>query len=154
MTAIPSEDRGGDSDGLHETASTQGHQVANRCVFCERIANGEYDAEFADYVTFEPLNPVTPGHMLVVPKVHTANLNSSELEADQVGWALRGFTNDLEPDVSYNIITSKGEAATQTIQHLHFHIVPRRKDDGLALPWTGQEQVIDLANTSPEATDE
>lgn len=105
------------------------------CVFCERIKNKEYDDRFAHYVCFEPLNPVTEGHMLVVPVVHTPNLNDGELEAEQVGWALRYFTNDLG---DYNIITSKGDAATQTIQHLHFHIVPRRKDDGLKLPWTGQ----------------
>jgi histidine triad (HIT) family protein len=84
---------------------------------------------------FTPLNPVVEGHRLIVPVVHTSNLNSPELEANQTGWALRYFTNDLE---DYNLITSKGANATQTIQHLHFHIVPREKDDGLMLPWTNQ----------------
>jgi histidine triad (HIT) family protein len=109
----------------------------DKCVFCERIKNGKYKDRFANHVWFEPLNPVTPGHMLVVPVVHTPNLNDLELEANQTGWALRYFTNDLEED--YNIITSKGANATQTIQHLHFHIVPRRPGDGLKLPWTGQK---------------
>jgi histidine triad (HIT) family protein len=36
----------------------------------------------------------------------------------------------------YNIITSMGEYATQTVFHLHVHIVPRRLNDGLHLPWT------------------
>lgn len=110
------------------------------CVFCRRIEGGEYDHAYADHVLFEPLNPVTPGHMLVVPRLHTANLNDLRLQANQTGWALRFFTNDLKTD--YNIITSKGEHATQTIQHLHFHIVPRTKDDGLILPWTNQERNI------------
>lgn len=105
------------------------------CVFCERIKSGEYEDRFANYVMFEPLNPVVKGHKLVVPVVHSLNLNSGNLEADQVGWALRYFTNDTE---EYNLITSKGSNATQTIQHLHFHIVPRTKDDGLKLPWTDQ----------------
>lgn len=109
---------------------------AKNCVFCQRIANDEYDDRFANHVIFEPLNPVTPGHMLVVPIPHTPNLNDGRLEPDQTGWALRYFTNDLD---EYNIITSKGDAATQTIQHLHFHIVPRVKDDGLKLPWTDQK---------------
>ncbi|MCK9461440.1 MAG: HIT domain-containing protein [Proteobacteria bacterium] len=107
------------------------------CVFCKRIANREYEDRFAGFVCFEPLNPVTPGHKLVVPELHTAHLNNPELNANQVGWALRYFTNDLDCD--YNIITSKGTDATQTIQHLHFHIVPRHKDDGLQLPWSTQQ---------------
>lgn len=105
------------------------------CVFCDRINNSEYDDKFANFVIFEPLNPVTPGHKLIVPITHTASLNSTDLEADQVGWALRYFTNDLD---EYNLITSKGKNATQTIQHLHFHVVPRREGDGLHLPWTNQ----------------
>jgi histidine triad (HIT) family protein len=82
-------------------------------------------------VCFEPLNPVTPGHLLVVPVDHAANINEYR-DVEQTGWALRYFTNGLD---EYNIITSKGSNATQTIQHLHFHIVPRRKGDGLSLPW-------------------
>lgn len=109
----------------------------SKCVFCERIEKGEYDDKFANHVWFEPLNPVTKGHRLVVPVVHTPNLNDTELEADQTGWALRYFTNDLATD--YNIITSSGDNATQTIQHLHFHIVPRTKNDGLKLPWSPHE---------------
>lgn len=121
------------------------------CVFCKRITNGEYIDKYANHVIFEPLNPVTPGHMLVVPIVHTPNLNGGQLEAEQTGWALRYFTNDLTED--YNIITSKGKDATQTIQHLHFHIVPRRADDGLALPWTGQLPKEPLASRElPQGT--
>jgi histidine triad (HIT) family protein len=38
----------------------------------------------------------------------------------------------------FNLITSKGVWATQTIDHLHVHFVPRSYRDGLSLPWTGQ----------------
>jgi histidine triad (HIT) family protein len=37
-----------------------------------------------------------------------------------------------------NLITSKGAAATQTVYHLHVHVVPRQGGDGLPLPWTPQ----------------
>lgn len=37
----------------------------------------------------------------------------------------------------FNLITSAGAAATQTVAHLHVHYVPRRTGDGLGLPWTG-----------------
>ncbi|MFE7574704.1 HIT family protein [Streptomyces sp. NPDC057521] len=36
---------------------------------------------------------------------------------------------------SYNLITSKGRAATQSVTHLHLHLAPRRNGDSLALPW-------------------
>lgn len=119
------------------------------CVFCQRIANNEYEDRFANHVMFEPINPVTEGHRLVVPVPHTPHLNTGELEPDQTGWALRYFTNDLE---QYNIITSKGSDATQTIQHLHFHIVPRTKADGLQLPWSSQAKTKVLARASPKRT--
>ncbi|MFI0712504.1 HIT domain-containing protein [Streptomyces inhibens] len=35
-----------------------------------------------------------------------------------------------------NVITSRGPSATQTIRHLHIHLVPRADGDGLLLPWT------------------
>lgn len=38
-----------------------------------------------------------------------------------------------------NLITSRGGAATQTVFHLHVHVVPREAGDGLALPWTPQQ---------------
>lgn len=37
-----------------------------------------------------------------------------------------------------NLITSKGDAATQSVLHLHVHVVPRQADDDLPLPWTPQ----------------
>ena len=40
----------------------------------------------------------------------------------------------------FNLITSSGPAATQTIPHIHVHYVPRWPGDGLHLPWTGQEK--------------
>lgn len=108
----------------------------NNCVFCKRIQGNEYEDRFANHVMFTPLNPVVEGHKLIVPVVHTPNLNDPLLEAEQTGWALRYFTNDLN---EYNLITSKGINATQTVQHLHFHIVPRKDSDGINLPWTGQK---------------
>jgi hypothetical protein len=41
---------------------------------------------------------------------------------------------------SFNLITSVGAAATQTVRHLHIHLIPRREGDALALPWTGQQK--------------
>ncbi|AHH20792.1 hypothetical protein NONO_c60160 [Nocardia nova SH22a] len=106
------------------------------CPFCDRIQRGEYDGLSGAVAHFEPLNPVTPGHRLFVPTVHVEHpnwgavgnaMNHAELHASGQPW-------------DFNLITSSGAAATQSVPHLHIHYVPRRPDDGLHLPWTGQKR--------------
>lgn len=108
------------------------------CVFCSRIERGEYQqTSVTTIVMFEPLNPVTPGHMLFVPRGHFPDARS--------GWTFgnaalaAGQYAATRPEHA-NIITSIGEHATQSVYHLHVHYVPRREGDGLALPWTGQKR--------------
>jgi histidine triad (HIT) family protein len=105
------------------------------CPFCARIAAGDYDDEYDGIVHFRPLNPVTPGHMLVVPKAHVIDA----LENPHVAGQAMAYAANLAQQ-SCNLITSAGAVATQTVFHLHIHIVPRREGDGLALPWTGQKR--------------
>jgi histidine triad (HIT) family protein len=114
------------------------------CVFCDIIA-GTADPmpmHFAEMgahsVVFEPLGPVTPGHLLVVPKRHVDNaVENPNLTAD-VMLAAAVLAGKFP---AANIITSIGAAASQSIFHLHIHVVPRRPGDGLVLPWTGQQPV-------------
>lgn len=112
--------------------------VAN-CPFCQRIERGEFDYEDRWNVAFQPLNPVVTGHFLVVPRVHASHALESPPHA---GSALRfaGYLANQMGLAACNFITSAGAAATQTVFHLHVHVVPRREGDGLALPWTGQQQ--------------
>lgn len=114
------------------------------CPFCDRIARGEYDYENASNVAFQPLSPVTPGHFLVVPRRHIAHA----LEGPSRAASALAFAAHLAGDMgleSANFITSAGSAATQTVFHLHMHVVPRREGDGLTLPWTGQRKDGDHA---------
>lgn len=107
------------------------------CPFCDRIAAGEYDdrSRRFDAVTFEPLNPVTKGHRLVVPVSHvTSALGHPSIAADVMAFAtLTAARYDV---AECNFITSAGPLASQTVMHLHLHIVPRTPADGLALPWS------------------
>ena len=109
----------------------------NDCPFCDRIAAGDYDDRNFGCVTFEPLNPVTPGHRLVVPVRHVEHAlddpRVTGLAAEYAALIALSYGA-----VQCNLITSVGVSATQTVRHLHWHIVPRREDDGLSLPWTGQ----------------
>jgi histidine triad (HIT) family protein len=77
---------------------------------------------------------VAPGHLLVVPRVHVADATTDPEVTAEVFAAAAELARDLRP---CNLITSCGEAATQSVFHLHVHLVPRREGDGLALPWTG-----------------
>lgn len=106
------------------------------CPFCARIARGEFDWYNTDAVAFAPLNPVTPGHLLIVPRVHTPDAaHFPDVYRDASLFAAE-LAREIGGD--FNLITSAGAAATQTIRHLHIHFVPRRSDDGLKLPWTDQ----------------
>lgn len=108
------------------------------CPFCERVLNQEYDqARSDDYaVSFEPRNPVTPGHLLVVSRVHLDSPVSSPYITGKMMELAAQILVRL--NVSANIITSHGPAATQTVRHCHLHIVPRHDGDGLTLPWTAR----------------
>jgi histidine triad (HIT) family protein len=106
------------------------------CVFCA-IVRGEAPAtvvrEWDHALAIVPLNPVTPGHLLVVPWHHVADVGSEPVISGMAMLCAAQLASEL-PDA--NVITSKGSAATQTVFHLHIHVVPRVAGDGLALPWS------------------
>jgi len=113
------------------------------CAFC-RIARGQDDSVEVicagkGWIAFFPLNPATPGHTLVIPRAHVADLwqveprQGAELMAAviQVGHAIGSA---LAPE-GMNLITSAGEVAEQTVFHLHLHLVPRWRQDGFGRIW-------------------
>jgi histidine triad (HIT) family protein len=105
------------------------------CVFCVRISRGEYDKEYPGF-SFEPLNPVVAGHRLFVPPQHVVDAAVEPEVAGRVFAAAAEYARRQGHD--FNLITSRGEYATQSVGHLHVHYVPRFEGDGLTLPWTGQ----------------
>jgi histidine triad (HIT) family protein len=112
--------------------------MATDCVFCELVANGPVlRTELDDVVRFEPLNPVTTGHMLFVPVRHRFDATTEPETTGRVFESAARYGRMLGSD--FNLITSAGEDATQTVMHLHVHYVPRREGDGLPLPWTPQQ---------------
>jgi histidine triad (HIT) family protein len=105
------------------------------CVFCTRISRGEYDKDQPGF-SFEPLNPVVPGHRLFVSPRHLVDASQKPEDAAKVFTAAAEYARRQGDD--FNLITSGGVDATQTVFHLHIHYVPRDEGDGLTLPWTGQ----------------
>lgn len=111
--------------------------MSDACPFCERIAQSDYIwMSDEGVVTFEPLNPVVQGHMLIVPVRHVEDAATDPKLTGSVFKVAATLAKFGHP--AFNLISSAGEAATQTVRHLHVHYVPRRSDDGLLLPWSGQ----------------
>lgn len=112
------------------------------CPFCEIVAGrapAQFVADGFQSIAIVPLGPVTPGHFLVIPRTHVADAYedpavTSATMRDAADWARRMSDGDPRFE-SVNLITSVGRPATQSVFHLHIHVVPRRVDDGLALPW-------------------
>ena len=81
----------------------------------------------------EPINPVARGHVLVIPERHVEDALDDPILTGEVFRSAASWARTNETQV--NLIANVGPDATQTVKHLHVHVVPRRKDDGLALPW-------------------
>jgi histidine triad (HIT) family protein len=106
------------------------------CAFCA-IAAGELPAAMVldepDVIGFLDLRPVFPGHVLVVPRRHHETL--PDLPADQLpavfGAAQRvaaAVVTGLGADGSFVAVNN---TVSQSVPHLHVHVVPRRRKDGL-----------------------
>lgn len=112
------------------------------CEFCE-IVTREADAREVfrtpDVVAFFPLEPATLGHTLLIPSGHVSDLwhLPPELAAELARWtvALATAVKDVMTPDGLNVIQSNGEAATQTVMHLHIHVVPRWFDDAVGRIW-------------------
>src|SRR5688500_7933160 len=123
-------------------------EIVRDCPFCA-IARGDDEsvevvAEGQTWVAFFPLSPATPGHTLVIPRQHVADLWDAEpaLGADLMGAVIgvgRATRQALTPE-GMNLITSSGAAAEQTVYHLHLHVVPRWLDDRIGEIWPAKGQ--------------
>ncbi len=106
--------------------------MKNDCVFCA-IAAGEipsfkvYEDELV--LAYLDINPFAEGHTLVIPKAHYANLlDTPEEVLAAVVARVKRIAAALQaslPCEGFNILQNNGAAAGQTVNHLHFHIVPR-----------------------------
>lgn len=106
--------------------------MKNNCVFCAIAAN-----EIPSFKVYEDdlvlayldINPFSKGHTLVIPKEHSSGLldTSDETLAALVA-RVKKVASHLKaalPCDGFNILQNNGEAAGQTVMHIHFHIVPR-----------------------------
>jgi histidine triad (HIT) family protein len=106
------------------------------CLFCD-ILSSKIPAEIVwrtdDAVAFLDHRPLFPGHVLLIPAAHVATL--ADLPAAQVG-PLFQIVQKLESAVERALdaegtFIAVNNRVSQSVPHLHIHIVPRRKGDGL-----------------------
>jgi histidine triad (HIT) family protein len=106
----------------------------DRCLFC-RIANGEINAkrvyEDETMLAFEDINPQAPTHVLLIPRKHIASLDDLGDGDEAIVGALVGraalIARNLGLDAGgYRLVANCGEAAGQTVFHIHFHLLGGR----------------------------
>lgn len=116
-----------------------------KCIFC-RIVAGELPSEKvyedADVIAFMDISPVVRGHTLVVPKAHHPDIAAAPVPALQkviavVKKVAQAQLQALRAD-GVNVTQANGEAAGQVVPHIHFHVIPRFRDDGHS--WTSPQR--------------
>ncbi len=108
----------------------------SECIFC-KIVNGEvpYDKIYEnDYViAFLNVKPSSPGHVLVIPKKHYNTMLDlpEDLLCDLIKTVQKiskAVLSVVDTD-SFNLVVNTGKNAGQLVEHVHFHIIPRLKED-------------------------
>jgi histidine triad (HIT) family protein len=112
------------------------------CIFC-KIAAGQIPCfkVFEDdvVVAFLDIGPLVRGHTLVVPKKHFATVMETPTE-------VLGAVNERMPKIvravlaatgakACHVLVNNGAEALQSVQHLHYHILPRMAGDAFRIPW-------------------
>lgn len=130
------------------------------CIFCKIIAgeipsNKVYEDE--SFMAILDVCPANRGHVIILPKMHAANIfelpeelaGNIFLIAKKIAQALKSaYRCD-----GINILQNNGEAAGQTVFHLHVHVIPRYKDDMVSVEWV-QKEIDDFEAVKKEIRQE
>lgn len=108
-----------------------------------RILRGEIPAasvlETDHALAFLDVNPVNHGHVLLIPKAQAATLSDlSDDDAAHLGALLPRLCRAVRAATgcdALNVVVNHGEAAGQTVFHVHYHIIPRFQGDAVRWPW-------------------
>ena len=114
----------------------------DNCIFC-KIIDGSIPStvvyEDSDFKAIMDISPAAKGHVLILPKKHCADLLS--IDEDVASKALKIASKIANAQKKafncdgINLLQNTGEAAWQSVFHLHIHLIPRYKDDNVVVPW-------------------
>lgn len=112
------------------------------CIFCRIIAGSipsEQVLETDRAIAFLDIHPVNLGHVLLVPKIHHATLaDLPEADAAHVAGLLPGLCRAIHAATeapALNLVVNNGREAGQTVDHGHWHLIPRFDGDAVRWPW-------------------
>jgi histidine triad (HIT) family protein len=108
------------------------------CIFC-KIIKGEIPSvkifENENVFAFLDIEPLSKGHCLVIPKKHFKDIfDTDKIVLQEIVIAVKNIAETMKQNLGsdgVNIFNNSGKSAEQGVFHLHFHIVPRYKEDGL-----------------------
>jgi histidine triad (HIT) family protein len=114
--------------------------MADQCVFCE-IVNGTSPASWVyqddTVVAFMDIQPITQGHMLVLPREHAVLITDinepAAMRTFKIARRLAAVARHTLGASGINILVMDGEAAYQDVPHFHVHVIPRYPGDGFGL---------------------
>ena len=112
------------------------------CVFC-KIVSGEIPSytvyEDEQFKAILDISPSEKGHVIILPKNHAANIvDLPVVDASQIFVVAKKIATALLEAYfldGVNILQNNGEAAGQTVYHLHVHVIPRYKEDTVTIKW-------------------
>jgi len=112
----------------------------SECIFCE-ILQGDSPASYTyqddTVVAFMDIQPITRGHMLVVPRAHAVLMadveDSVAMRSFRVARHLGSVVRSTLGAAGVNLFVADGEAAFQDVPHFHVHVIPRYPKDGFGL---------------------
>ena len=110
------------------------------CIFCA-IVRGEAPASLTheddSVIAFMDIQPITHGHMLVVPREHAALMQdvneTAAMRAFRVARRLAALARHTLGASGANLLVMDGEVAFQDVPHFHIHVIPRYPGDGFGL---------------------
>ena len=110
-----------------------GNNMSHSCPFCRGIEKERLIYAGDLFLVFQDYYPVNPGHTLIVPKRHITELSQLTIEErlrffELVEKMIKILKEVLHPE-GFNIGLNIGKVAGQTIEHIHFHIIPRYEGD-------------------------
>ncbi|GAB1476551.1 histidine triad nucleotide-binding protein [Bacillota bacterium] len=106
----------------------------DNCIFC-KIASKDIPGNIAyedeRIIAFHDLDPKAPVHVLIIPKEHIGSLDEvSDSHGELLGWLMlkvRDIAAELGLENGYRLVNNCGEDGMQTVKHLHFHLLGKRK---------------------------
>ena len=120
----------------------------DNCVFC-KIVSGDIPSfrvyEDEECIAVLDINPASPGHTLVIPRVHRKDLTELSVQEIAHAFSVAKLLGERQMERlgadGFNLVQNNGAAAGQTVLHFHIHVIPR---------YAGGPQIAAWKQTEPD----